>query len=212
MANPTENSLTDHEYDGIREFDNPCPGWWTWLFWGTFFFSIVYFIFFEFSLVGWTVEGAYDEAVAADIRRRYAEIGELEANEATMLEFMGKPDWLKSGEVVFGANCATCHGSNGAGLVGPNLTDDYYKNAKNLADIANVVINGAANGAMPAWRNRLSHQNDIVLVSCYVANMRGKNLPGRPPEGEIIPPWPPIPEPPAESKTPGDPAADPAAP
>ena len=55
---------------------------------------------------------------------------------------------------------------------------------------------------MPAWRNRL-HPNEIVLVSAYVANMRGKNLPGpRGAEGEVIPPWP---DAPAEMPA-GDPA------
>ena len=76
--------------------------------------------------------------------------------------------------------------------MGPNLTDDHYKNVKKIEDIAKVIQNGAANGAMPAWRNRLSHINKIVLVAAYVAKMRGKNLSGpRPdPEGELIPPWP----------------------
>jgi hypothetical protein len=69
------------------------------------------------------------------------------------------------------------------------LTDDHYKNVKQLIDIASVIEKGAANGSMPAWQNRLI-PNEIVLVSSYVANMRGKNLTGRPPEGEVIPPWP----------------------
>ena len=30
-----DQNLTDHEYDGIREYDNPCPTWWHMIFLGT---------------------------------------------------------------------------------------------------------------------------------------------------------------------------------
>jgi cytochrome c oxidase cbb3-type subunit 3 len=75
--------------------------------------------------------------------------------------------------------------------VGPNLTDDNWKNVTKLEDIAKVIEVGAANGSMPAWRNRLSHVNLIVLTSAYVASLRGTN-PANPkaPEGNPIPPWP----------------------
>jgi cytochrome c oxidase cbb3-type subunit 3 len=103
---------------------------------------------------------------------------------------MDQPDWLAVGETVFAAQCKSCHGADGSGLVGPNLTDDSYKNVETLVDVARVVEQGAANGSMPSWRNRL-HPNEVVLVSAYVANMRGKNLPGpRGAEGKVIPPWP----------------------
>ena len=32
-----------HEYDGIRELNNPLPKWWTYLFVGTFLFAAIYF-------------------------------------------------------------------------------------------------------------------------------------------------------------------------
>ena len=51
-----------------------------------------------------------------------------------------------------------------------------------------VVTHGRKNGAMPAWGNRLS-PNEIVLVASYVASVRGKNLSGRPHEGQLIAPW-----------------------
>lgn len=187
--------LTDHEYDGIREYDNPCPTWWHLIFLGTFVFSVLYFFFFLGSF-GWTVAEAYDSAVADNLKLRFAEIGELEVNEKTLVEYMGKPDWLAIGASVFQAQCKSCHGADGAGLVGPNLTDNNYKNVKQLIDIAHVVENGASAGAMPAWKNRL-HQNEIVLVSAYVAKLRGKNLVGpgdavekRDGKYKPIPPWP----------------------
>ena len=183
-------SLTTHDYDGIKEYDNPCPGWWSWLFFGTFVFSIVYFIFFGWSRLAWTNTSAYQATANAEVARQFSTIGDLSPNQDTLLRFMDDPKWMAFAESVFQAQCKLCHGANGEGQVGPNLTDDNYKNVKSIEDIARVVANGAANGAMPAWKTRLQ-PNEIVLVSAYAASLRGKNVPGpRGPEGEKIAPWP----------------------
>lgn len=185
-----QEKVLDHCYDGIQEYDNPTPGWWWMLFWGTFFFSVVYFGFFQFSPVAWTNAQSYDAAVAQNLRLQFGEIGDLRADEPTIVRFMHEPEWLLVGQTVFKSRCVSCHGADASGVVGPNLTDDSWKNVRKLKDIADVITNGAANGAMPSWKNQL-HPNEIVLTAAYIASLRGKNLPGpRGPEGEIIPPWP----------------------
>ena len=88
---------------------------------------------------------------------------------------MDKPDWLAVGAAVFAANCVSCHAADGSGLVGPNLTDDYYKNVKKLADICSVVRERRGGRSMPAWRNRL-HPNE--------SRARG-GLRGQPPRQEL---------------------------
>lgn len=189
MNEPQRDILRDHEYDGIREFDNPTPGWWHLVFWTSVVFSFGYFFFFHISPVSWTVAELYDENVAADLRLQFSEIGELEPTENTLVRFMNEEKWLKVGAVVFQAQCVSCHGKDGSGLVGPNLTDERYKQVRTLTDIARIVAEGAAEGAMPAWKSRL-HPNELVLVSAYVATMRGLDLPGRQAEGDEILPWP----------------------
>ena len=49
------DQLLDHEYDGIQEYDNPCPGWWHAIFWLTVLFSVLYFLFFQVGNNGWTL-------------------------------------------------------------------------------------------------------------------------------------------------------------
>lgn len=194
MAEPTKDRLLEHEYDGIQEYDNPCPTWWHLLFAGTVVFSLLYYAFFQLGNFGWTIQEAYEAAVAKDLERRFGEIGELKPDQATLVAYMNQPEWLSVGAKVFATHCKSCHGEDGSGGVGPNLTDDHYKNVKELTDIAQVIEQGAANGSMPPWRNGIRdvlHPNEVVLVAAYVAKMRGQNLPGpRGPEGEEIAPWP----------------------
>lgn len=193
MAQRYLDPLTDHEYDGIREFDNPTPGWWHTLFLASVVFSVFYFVFWEFSPLAYSIQEAHSAVQERELRRQFAEIGDLKPDEPTILRMMGEEKWMNVAASTFKANCVSCHGQNGQGEVGPNLTDDAYKNIKVMVDLPRVISEGANNGAMPSWRNRL-HPNEVVLLSAYVANLRGKNLPGpRGVEGVTIPPWPPRP-------------------
>jgi len=143
------------------------------------------------------VEGQYGVALAANTRLQFAEIGDLQPDAETIVTYMEKPSWVRVGQSVYKTHCTSCHGNDGEGKIGPNLTDDVYKNVRQVDDIAKVIMKGANAGAMPAWSNRL-HPNEVVLVSAYVAGLRGQELDSpRPPEGNAIPPWP---EPPAQDE------------
>ncbi|QDV65355.1 cbb3-type cytochrome c oxidase N-terminal domain-containing protein [Crateriforma conspicua] len=191
-----DDPLTGHSYDGIQEFDNPLPGWWKWLFVGSMLFSPPYFFYFHSGVESRTRAASYDRDLAENLQLQFAEIGELKADRETVVKFLYKPNWLQVGKVVFETNCQSCHGADGGGLVGPNLTDDHYKNIREIEDIIGVLQNGAAAGAMPAWKNRLS-TNELVLAASYVASMRGTEAANpKAPEGNVIAPWP---DPPAES-------------
>lgn len=191
MSNDQQHDApkTDHAYDGIEEYDNPLPGWWKWLFVATIAFSPFYMLFYHGGAAGRSVEDRYGIALATNTRLQFAEIGNLAPDANTIATYMHKDSWVKVGESVFKANCISCHGRNGEGQVGPNLTDEMYKNVVKIEDIARVINEGAGGGAMPKWSNRL-HPNEVVLVSAYVASLRGKNVEGRIPEGRAIDPWP----------------------
>lgn len=185
-----KDELLDHSYDGIQEYDNPLPGWWTWLFVASVAFSPFYWIYFHSGDQSRTIYAGYDRSFAGNLKLQFAEIGELQPDRQTILRYMNDDKWLQVGRLTFQTHCTSCHGSDGGGLVGPNLRDDHWKNVKNIEDIASVVKNGAANNAMPAWGNRL-HPNEIVLVSAYIASLRNAASPGtgKAPEGVVIPAW-----------------------
>jgi cytochrome c oxidase cbb3-type subunit 3 len=181
-----DDVLTDHSYDGIQEYDNPLPGWWKFLFWASILFAPVYFLFFHGGMEGRSIHDQYGNQMARIFERKFSEIWELEPDRETILEFMQKPKWLAVGKVVYQTNCVSCHGADGGGLVGPNLTDNRWKNVRKIEDIANVIMNGAANGAMPAWKNRLSHPNQFVLTAAYVATLMDNPVSGKAPEGDAV--------------------------
>lgn len=182
--------LTGHAFDGIQEYDNPLPGWWKWLFIATIVFSLLYWPYYHLGAPGRSVSEQYSLAIAENMRLQFAEIGDLQPNEATLVKMMYDDGWVKFGESVYRANCASCHGLDGGGIVGPNLADEHYKNVREITDILNIVQNGAAAGAMPAWKSRLQ-LNEQILVSSYVASLRGTTpAKAKGAEGNVIPPWP----------------------
>jgi cytochrome c oxidase cbb3-type subunit 3 len=192
MTETKPENLTDHSYDGIQEYDNPTPGWWVAIFVFTVIFSAVYGVFFHFSPDATNVKQSYDNAIAEEAKKQLAKLGTLKTDEASLVGYMQRKDILEVGRTIFRSTCTGCHGSEGQGATGPNMTDDYYKNIKKLSDIPNVIKNGASNGAsvMPAKGGARLSDIDIVCVAAYIASLRGKNLPGNPHYGELIPPWP----------------------
>ena len=188
QTSSVEPQLTDHTYDGIQEFDNPMPGWWVWIFTGTIVFSAIYFVLATVVAGAFSPVADYDHAVAMELKKQMDGGLALAGDATTILRLSHDEESLKFGQNVFLSNCIACHGKDGNGTTGPNLTDDAYVHVAKIEDIFDVVKKGRNNGAMPAWSNRLNPK-EIVTVSSYVASLRGKNKPGRPAEGKPIPQW-----------------------
>jgi len=197
MSTQTSPNVTVHEYDGIEEYDNPLPGWWSWIFFLSFVFSCVYFLFVTLAGDGLGPIGFYERDLTADQERQFAQMGEIKSDPASLMKMSKDDKLLLVGKSMFVGNCAACHGQNGAGITGPNLTDNYYINVKHIEDFLDVIAKGRNNGAMPAWENRLQPREIAVLAS-YVASLRNTNQPGREPQGQVIPPF-------AEEATPAEP-------
>jgi cytochrome c oxidase cbb3-type subunit 3 len=185
-----DSNLMDHEYDGIQEYDNPLPGWWSWLFILSIVFSVFYWTYYHIG-VGPSLEEKYDAAVAVALEKQFASLGVLTPTNETMLNLLREnPDKIAALRGMFAKDCAQCHGTDGGGnATGPNMTDEYYINIKQPEDIINVITNGVPGKAMRAWGNKL-REPQIILLATYVASLRGTNVPGgKAAEGSAIPPW-----------------------
>lgn len=191
MAIPPRDHLKDHEYDGIREFDNPTPGWWHAIFIASIVFSVLYFIYFEFNQNAPSPHTRLARMQLEEDRQLFGALGDLEPTQDRMLHLMGDAKLMNVAEAWFVTSCSQCHARDGGGIgTAPNLTDDHYRNVKTLPDFYNVITNGAANGAMPSWQAAFS-KNQRVLLAAYAASLRGKQA-ASPlgPMGEPIEPWP----------------------
>ena len=189
MADQHKPELLDHNYDGIQEYDNPTPGWWHLIFWGCIVWSVVYVVVIHLTPVMPDRYTRLANTEEAALEAQFATLMAIDDPIVKVRTVMGDQNWLDQGASVFQGTCTLCHGQNGEGLIGPNLTDNHYKNLTDLEGMLDVVTNGAANGAMPANVNTLN-ENEIALVVGYVASLRGQMLEGpRGVEGEEIPPF-----------------------
>lgn len=185
-------AVLEQEYDGIREYDNPTPAWWHIGFLGSILFAAMYVTFWHFSPLAWSAEEAWERDQIADYKRVFGTVGELTPDERTIVRMAGDTKMQSVARSLFIGNCALCHSKDGGGVNGVNLTDESYKNVKNVKDIYKLITDGANLGAMPAWGQKLS-KNERVILASYVMSLRGKNVPGRAAEGEVIAPFPAVP-------------------
>ena len=189
---PASNSSVpmSHSYDGIREYDNPLPGWWKWLFIITVVVSPFYLLYFHVGAPNRSIHDQFTAALDANQKKKYADLKDLTPDANTLVKFMNQKEWVDVGRSIYKVNCVSCHGPEGGGVIGPNLCDENYKHIKKIEDIVKVINEGVAGGAMPAWATRIPNKNDIIMVSAYVASLRGsKPATGKGPDGSPIPPW-----------------------
>lgn len=178
--------LLDHEYDGIREYDNPLPRWWVWMFAGSFCFSVAYFFHYHLSHNGQSVAAAYDQDMQ-EARELQAKASLAEpVSEESIGKLMADQALMKDASTLFGLRCAPCHGAKAEGLIGPNLTDDAWLHGSGtLTDIFGVVDQGVLAKGMPAWGRQLS-PIEVRKLAAYVGTQRGKAVPGKAPEGTVV--------------------------
>jgi cytochrome c oxidase cbb3-type subunit 3 len=178
--------LMDHEYDGIREYDNPLPGWWKNVFLASFLFSIGYLFHYHVSGNGKSVEQAYalDVRQAREQQALRATGGEVDEN--ALAKLMADAALMSDARSLFAERCQVCHGDQGQGLIGPNLTDKFWIHGQGkLMDVYEVVTDGVPQKGMPAWERQLAPVQ-LRVVTAFVGTLRGKNLPGKPPEGTEV--------------------------
>ena len=181
---PKDPLLLDHEYDGIRELDNRLPRWWVWLFYITIIFAAVYLVYYHVLHGGPLSAGEYANEMKAGDQLKQAAMGRFESQIPT-LQPSSDPVVIDAGRQTYAKLCAPCHRADGGGLVGPNLTDDYWIHGSNYCDTVAVIWNGVPAKGMITWKNSLK-PDEIQAVASYIYTLRGAKLatPGKPPENQ----------------------------
>ncbi len=185
----TGEVIEGHEYDGIQELDHPLPKWWVNLFYATIVFAVGYYAYYEF-LGGPTHEEQYEAAMQAVMSKRAA-VAKTEAaapvKEVSVEDLMKDEKALAVGEATFKQSCAACHGANGEGVIGPNLTDKHWIYSKGDFDgVMKAILVGFPEKGMPAWKELIPQAKHAPLA-VYVLKLQGTNpANGKAPQGDLI--------------------------
>jgi cytochrome c oxidase cbb3-type subunit III len=168
--------MPDHVYDNIRELDNRIPPWFTTLFLGTIVFGAIYMI--SYHVLGSSplmVEEYRQEVAAADLQRRMmiAKEGAIDENALVALV---DPGALGRGKEAFGKYCVSCHGPQGQGVVGPNLTDQYWVHGGAITNVYATIKNGVAAKGMISWQLVFTPKQ-IQEIASYVLSLQGTTPP-----------------------------------
>ncbi len=167
-----QEMLLDHDYDGIRELDNKIPPWFNFLFYGTMLFAIVYIINYHVIGSGQVQEEEYaNEVSTAAMEKTILVRSGAFITEATVV-LKNDPATLNDGKVIFTKNCAACHAADGGGIVGPNLTDDYWINGGGINNVFKVIKNGVPAKGMISWQTQLN-PTQMQSVASYVISLYG---------------------------------------
>lgn len=196
MSKQTEQDddvgTTGHEWDGIKELNNPLPRWWLW----TFYLCIIWGIGYTIAYPAWPMinkatagvlgystraevaaEIAAVDAANGPINTRLvgAELTEVRA-DAELMQYA-----TSAGGAVYRTWCAQCHGSGAAGAVGyPNLLDDDWLWGGDIENIHATIAHGIRNeedldsrySEMPAY-GEIFEEAEIASVVQYVKSLSG---------------------------------------
>lgn len=207
-----EVETTGHEWDGIKEFNNPLPKWWIYIFYATIVWGIWYTIAYPaWPLINDATRGYKDYSTRTEVA---AEIGSFEEMNAGVKAELASIDLnalaamdqsedvknyaLRSGRATFATYCSQCHGSGADGIAEgngyPNLLDDDWLWGGSIEAIAYTVTHGIRNDTdddtryaqMPAFGDDYLEDDEITNVVAYVGSIGGLEFPGDVTAGETV--------------------------
>ena len=189
----TTTETTGHDWDGIKELNNPLPRWWLWTFYATIVWAVGYMICYPaWPLINGATPGLLGYSTRAERRRRNAvrsRAGNAPLNtrspiDADSTPIARRPGTLASpiagGGAVFRNLCpsATAPARRRPGY--PNLLDDDWLWGGTIEDIHHTApprhpqrrTTTPAFGQMPAFDEILEDDEILGLVE-YVRSLSG---------------------------------------
>ncbi len=179
--------LMDHEYDGIMELDNNLPPWWLYSFYVSIVFAFIYIINYHVIEAAPLQQEEYELAMAEGEKEvaEYLASQKLNVDETNVVLLTEASD-LSKGKGIFEKKCVACHGKQGEGVIGPNLTDNYWLHGGDIASVFKIVKYGKAEKGMQAWKDELN-PIEMQQVSSFIKSIAGTAVGlGKAPQGEIF--------------------------
>jgi cytochrome c oxidase cbb3-type subunit 3 len=164
--------LLDHDYDGIKELDNALPPWWKYGFYFTIVVAFIYVGNYHVFGTGKNPEQEYAAEMEQGKRIEDAYKAKtknlVDENNVAMSDAAG----IAEGAKLFKQSCIACHGQNGEGGIGPNLTDEYWIHGGSMTDIYKTIKIGYPDKGMQSWESMMSPVQ-MKDLSSYVKSIKG---------------------------------------
>lgn len=177
------DELLDHDADGIREFDNALPRWWLYGFYFTIAFAVAYMVNYHllptplFGRAGMVAEYEADLEAAPKAAAVHAA-----AAPAAALVALTDDANIAQGRALFESAdnvCSSCHRPDLGGMVGPNLTDDYWLHGCSAQDVVTSIKTGyPLKGMMPFGTGKTMTDRQVLQVASYILSKRGSSPTG----------------------------------
>jgi cytochrome c oxidase cbb3-type subunit 3 len=189
----TGTDTTGHEWDGIKELNNPLPRWWLYVFYAIIVWSFAYWGVYPSwptlstyakGMLGYSSRAELDKETAA--ARRAQESWRAKIAAAAVADIVKDKDLLvfatAGGKAIFAENCQPCHGAGGAGRPGgyPVLADDDWIWGGGPDDILTAIRFGILSGhkdarasEMPRFADQLK-ADEILGVADHLLSLSGQ--------------------------------------
>ena len=170
--------VLNHDYDGIKELNHPLPRWWVGIFVLTVVFSIPYFIYYHMAGGPTLVQEYQADLEQVEMAKAEAMAKDGGFNPEAYNAFLAGGKAEEIGKAVYAAKCSACHAAQGQGLVGPNLTDNFWIHGNGSAkSIYEVIDKGVLDKGMPGWGEMVSKEELMAMVH-LIHTWKGSNPPG----------------------------------
>lgn len=192
----TGRDTTGHDWDGIKELNNPLPRWWLLLLWVTIIWAIVYWVLYP----AWPIPGGNTKGILGYSSRNElnVEMAKAKAAQKVWIDKINATELadipkdrelfqfaLAGGRSAFLVNCSPCHGAGAQGGPGyPNLNDDNWLWGGTLPAIYQTIQHGIRWDAdadthtsqMPAFlTDGLLKTDQINDVADYVLSLTNRS-------------------------------------
>lgn len=165
MLDEHRHKHPSHDFDGIVENrETRPPSYFTVLFYGLILWGAIFSAYYLLS--GWSSQQEFQQKMDAHQQARQPPPQPAAAAGTVALQPQEKAP--AAAKELFASHCAGCHGAEGKGGIGPDLTVASLKFGRTEAAIGESIRSGRPDG-MPAFGNQLSAEEIAGLTAFVLA-------------------------------------------
>jgi cytochrome c oxidase cbb3-type subunit 3 len=163
----TDPHQEEHADGIVEDREKAPPVYFNILFFGLIIWGVAFMAFYLLS--GWSSDKEFQEKMDAHKGEPQVQQQEVTSAPATAVKVaVEKEAEAASGQELYAKYCASCHGADGTGGFGPDLSGEY-KYGKTIAAVKESISQGRPKN-MPAFEDRLSAE-EIESLTSYILSL-----------------------------------------